>query len=506
MSYLLAISIGPVQDFIAAARRTADLFAGSELLAEITKTIALQLKSDGATLIFPSEPEKGGANKILAEVSSDPTELVKTIKTKARDFLLSKWETVFSSFSDENAVQESRAKAQIQDFLEIYAAWVEFEPDKYQAARKQVERLLAGRKALRDFQQTAQDDSTIPKSPLDASRACVLKLIRDENGIYSVPLELVNDKKLRFNKTEFLDAISVLKRIYGARESDRVIDTRTMARRAKCPDAMPSDRDFEEEDSITEAQPYYAILHADGDKMGALIETKNSLKEHRDFSSTLASFAKGVKKIVEDYHGFKIYSGGDDVLAFLPVNTAIACARDLAKDFADKLKDFATDEIKPSLSVGIAIVHYREPLSISLDYARKAETAAKNKIAPKLEQGNRLAVALHTRGGAPMTVVEPWNKPELEKLLELYQKNEKISRGVPYELRELAREWEKTDLPMTALQAEAKRIVDRKEGGAKLEEYVREFESIKDLEIFANKLVLARFLSGLGGENADKNS
>jgi CRISPR-associated protein Cmr2 len=497
MSYLLAISIGPVQDFIAAARRTADLYAGSQLLMEVTKAIALHLKSSGANLIFPSDPEQGGANKILVEVSSDPRKLVETLKIVARDFLLSEWATAYSSFSHKSAVQEAQAKTQIQDFLEIYAAWVE--RGDYKESRQQVERLLAGRKALRDFKQST-DDSKLPKSPLDASRASVLLnpvLLADAKA---------SDKPLRLKATEHLDAISLLKRIYGTRESDRVIDTRTMARLALDKKAKPQDRAFEDEDSVTEPQPYYAILHADGDKMGALIETKNSADEHRTFSSKLSSFASGVEAIVKKHHGFKIYSGGDDVLAFLPVNTAIACARELAEAF---LKD-------ASLSVGIAIVHYREPLSLSLDYARAAEKAAKNKGDKNPDNhGNRLAVALHTRGGAPMIVVEPWNKPELEKLLEFYQGQESVSRGVPYELKQLAREW-LPELPAKALQAEVLRIVKRKQAtkeAAKQPENTNWFDlpisdvadskaAIKALETFANKLVLARFLSGLGGENA----
>jgi CRISPR-associated protein Cmr2 len=485
VKYLLAISIGPVQEFIAAARRTADLYAGSQLLMEVTRTVATALERHGAQLIFPSEPNSSGANKILAEVASNPQDLVTSIKNEARAFLLGKWQKALSDFSHPDEVDKARGSAQIQDFLEIYAAWVGFEPSEYQTARKQVEHLLAGRKALRDFQQTPQDDAKILKSPLDASRASV---IRDPRSLSDAT---ANHKPLRLKPSEYLDAVSLLKRIFGVQESERVIDTRTMARRARNPDAVPSDRDFEDEDQITEPQPYYAILHADGDRMGALIETKTSPEEHRDFSSTLSSFADGVQEIVEKHHGFKIYSGGDDVLAFLPVNTAIKCAQELAQEFATRLPE-------ASLSVGIAIVHYREPLSISLDYARAAEKAAKNKTAPKSEQGNRLAVALHTRGGTPITVVEPWNQPELKHLLELYQ-TQTVSRGVPYELKQLAREWHGTDLPLTALQAEACRIVDRKEG-VKIE--ISTLNSVKALEIFADKLVLARFLSGLGDKDA----
>ena len=55
MKHLLAISIGPVQDFIAASRRTNDLYAGSTMLAELAKAVAHLLAQHGA-LIFPASP------------------------------------------------------------------------------------------------------------------------------------------------------------------------------------------------------------------------------------------------------------------------------------------------------------------------------------------------------------------------------------------------------------------------------------------------------------------
>lgn len=65
MKHLLAISIGPVQDFIAAARRTADLQAGSELLVGVAKTLAKTLAEQGAVLIFPAPPPDGDFSKLL---------------------------------------------------------------------------------------------------------------------------------------------------------------------------------------------------------------------------------------------------------------------------------------------------------------------------------------------------------------------------------------------------------------------------------------------------------
>jgi CRISPR/Cas system CMR-associated protein Cmr5 small subunit len=51
---LLQISIGPVQDFISAARRTRDLWFGSYLLSEISKAAAKAVKNGGGRLIFPN--------------------------------------------------------------------------------------------------------------------------------------------------------------------------------------------------------------------------------------------------------------------------------------------------------------------------------------------------------------------------------------------------------------------------------------------------------------------
>src|SRR5260370_31178669 len=80
MKYLTAIAIGPVQDFIAAARRCRDLWYGSQLLSELSKAAARSLQEHGATLIFPApkakeEPAENSnftvVNKLLASVDAE---------------------------------------------------------------------------------------------------------------------------------------------------------------------------------------------------------------------------------------------------------------------------------------------------------------------------------------------------------------------------------------------------------------------------------------------------
>ena len=92
--YIIAIAIGPVQDFIASARRTRDLWFGSYLLSEVSKATARHLEAMKATLIFPAPLNRNDldedsnlnvANKLLAEAEiDDPAYLLNEVKQAAQ--------------------------------------------------------------------------------------------------------------------------------------------------------------------------------------------------------------------------------------------------------------------------------------------------------------------------------------------------------------------------------------------------------------------------------------
>lgn len=489
MKFLVAVSIGPVQEFIAAARRTSDLWAGSQLLIDLAKTLAQSLEGAGATLIFPADSGSDGPNKILAQLEADDANAVASIvedaKNAARKEFYRRFQNALAKlFPAQRAfVLEERADVQLDSFLELFAAWVPLRDD-YQSARRDVDRLLAGRKALRDFACVSQDDAGVPKSSLDPSRAGVLR--RFVEGVSS-------ERPLRLKKSEVLDAISLLKRIEGIEghtRGVRVLDTTSAALRALERGAWCRDEDDprgEEQPKV----PYYAILIADGDKMGERIGQMETPDEHIAFSRTLADFAGGVQSVVQRHDGFLIYAGGDDVVALLPVVSAIACARQLAQQFHS--------QVGATLSAGVAIVHHKEPLGRALEYARAAERAAKR-------ERNSLAVALHTRGGVPLTVAAQWNSKldDWATWLDAYRKRE-LPRGAAYELAALAREWPNirdedkhwtNERSAERLRGEAWRIWKRKfEGRAvlALPEYAT--ASAEALDEFAWKLTIARFLS-----------
>ena len=499
--------------FIAASRRTNDLYAGSQLLVEIANEVA-KFVGDKGKLIFPSDAKADGPNKILVLLNEgeSPATVAEAAKGVANEFLAEEWKKV-----NVPGIVHTLAQDQIEHFLEFYAAWVPLE-DNYDNARRQVERLLASRKALRNFEPpvsfSGKNDAR-PKSPLDPSRDCVL------------PRKLTDEcrRKLYLKETETLDAISVLKRWNGIHkvEGDSVPSTSMMAFRAYEPFAVKkipclldeidgligqisdggfrpdrgdvflreklapkkndkdnyvSERDKQilneleglgkqanyelSKAGVGKPQPYYAILVADGDKMGKIIGGLDSIDGHKALSTALSAFAKEAKSIITKHHGHPVYTGGDDVLAFLPVNTALDCSKKLSVCFAEKIEASLKQSRQiegGTLSVGVAIVHHLENLRLSLENGRAAEKVAKR-------ERNSLAVALHTRGGSPLTVVEKWvqfeDEPKWETWINAFRGD--LSRGFPYELRDLVRDWNgcyENSEKMNRFQAEADRIFKR---------------------------------------------
>lgn len=457
--HLLVLSIGPVQGFIAAARKTRDLWFGSHLLSEVAKAAAKAVLESGGELIFPdveNADELTGisvANVILAEVSGDPQSIADKAKKAAeacwKEFAKLARQKVSEIAGSVTVLRDEDDlwQKQIDDFLEFQVAWCRL--GDYKESRQRVMKLLAGRKACRDFS-PGHGEAKIPKSSLDGARESVLcKNLPDSFR-----------KNLHLRNGEQLDAIGVVKRFAGGRKQFSslgliAIDPIIRDKKNLCESLEDESVDWDDFDALrkkfpkaAEKSPYMAILLADGDRMGKAISEQDSAKKHRELSKALSGFAQGVEKIVKSHHGECVYAGGDDVLAFLPLDTAIDCARQLHDDFAQKLS--AYDGI--SLSVGIVVGHYHEMLENLLEYARSAEKMAKKPNGDKPHFGDRdgLAIRCYSRGNAPISIREQWQEgnesidKRLDNWAELFA-DKTISMKFPYDLRELVRLYEGFD-------------------------------------------------------------
>jgi CRISPR-associated protein Cmr2 len=484
MKHLLAISIGPVQEFIAAARRTSDLTAGSELLVEIAKATARTVSRHGV-LIFPADALLDGPNKILAELrdGTDPKEIAGEARNAARQALWKAWEDTKRRIAGSYSVNEELGAAQVRSFVEFYSAWTPLEHG-YAAARSQVDALLAARKNLRDFEAPpvgwTPADGIYAKSPLDPAFECALTGMPAPRRDVETERDEAERNPLHLKQTEFLDAVSLIKRS----RVQPVPSTRDFAQRRITRGYLGS-----ADDDSPPKYPYFAVLVADGDSMGARISAISAQVDHTTFSRRLAAFAGGAKATVGGHDGHLVYAGGDDVLALLPVTTAIPCAADLAEAFARS--DLGT------LSAGIAVAHHRQPLSISLAQARAAEQQAKT------AGRDSLCLAIHTRGGAPLVVTQKWAAwKDFSTWTEAFA-GRKLVRGVPYELKQLAGEFDGVPVQDSLLGLEAQRIWDRKqtESGEKPPPFPPGAAmSTAALRQFADVLVSARFMTGERGE------
>lgn len=188
--HLLLIHVGPVQEFIATARRSRDLWFGSWMLSELSKAAARAVVDQmGGTLIFPApkdikllqpNSELNVANKIVANVEKPPPakpeeDLIrKAIQTR----LAVIWQEVLDKLERQIvAFNRQNARLQIEDLPEYYWVAVPYDiaqPASYTWARKQAESLLAARKTTRNFSQIGDWAGNEPKSSLDGTRESVI--------------------------------------------------------------------------------------------------------------------------------------------------------------------------------------------------------------------------------------------------------------------------------------------------------------------------------------------
>jgi CRISPR-associated protein Cmr2 len=145
-SHLIAISIGPVQDFIAAARRTRDLWFGSHMLSEIAKAAALAVHNAGGELIFPHpgsreklspETDFTVANIILAE-TNDPQTVRENAEISSPRILALVCSRGARKAGD--MVRERGQKEQTRRRGEFLFRWTPVSPERYKAALERVMR------------------------------------------------------------------------------------------------------------------------------------------------------------------------------------------------------------------------------------------------------------------------------------------------------------------------------------------------------------------------------
>lgn len=541
MNHLLQINLGPVQGFIATARRSRDLWFGSYILSELSKSVALALHNNHAGLIFPFVSDLQTqltadspflvTNIVFAELQAPDLAAARTILSQAEQAAKDRWQSLCDQAKQQ--IQESQGKsqgtaeqlydqhiwkAQLGDVVEIYSGIVSLGTEGYAHANNRLRALLANRKNTRSFA-PYHDHFHRPKSSLDGAQSSVLldnpsvavqrlrqrlgidraeqldtaamvkRVVGRERGFVPTArvaahewIERVNaDSQSQFEKLRTqlqtladLDQGTVLGKRYAeypwlqtlAFDGQLLYSHRVEAEQARLQEVTRNYSPQDDVDLQTAAlktlsrtlaelykdhgapNPYYGLLLADGDKMGQLIDKANEKARnadgHRAISQALSSFAQQVPALMSQHQGACIYSGGDDVLGLVPLQNAVAVANTLRKSFKEALTQVAKnnglpDVEHPTLSVGIALVHFLHPMGDARQLAASAEKTAKGSQLDTSQQRNALCLLAQPRSGNAIRVRIRWDDAKaIERLAnwtERLRSGGSLPRGLPHELQ-----------------------------------------------------------------------
>jgi CRISPR-associated protein Cmr2 len=596
-SSLLIWTCGPVQDFIASARKGRDLWFGSWVLSEVSTAAAKALLDLGGDLILPApdsaatlqQPDYDVPNRVLAMVSGvSPCVAAEKASAAARLRLRALADDVFDHIEKRRGALASfdldRAKEQIDDLLEVAWAATAATGDE-RADRRRVEGLLAARKSLRSFRSPTFASWHVPKNSLDGQREAVtvknaglrLGLGHDERlcgvGLLKRLGHEVAPKNAPGGRVASVSMFSLLSWLRPALQRDAAevrsaIEDFGQALRdglrqlvegpvfqsphhplfgtldphafyasrlhevvKRGSDLVAAERCHQAAfvglvdrlDLPREPNAYLAVLVGDGDRLGKMLDGLDHAGV-RAVSRVLSKFANHVRTGVLDpdnLEGICVYAGGDDVLAFVPVDVALRKARELSEAFeaafrtAIEAGDLQNVESVPTFSVGIGVAHHLAPLRDTLDAARAAE-----KIAKQDADRDAWAVRIIKRSGGTQDLYGKWNDGSDRDLVALAYASGAhgvLPRGLahsihqggmradpdlsgvryrprppgPLEFCELERVMQQK-LPKVTDEAQELRL-------AQARGLLQKLHHQRGLRDLANRLIAARTLSGMGG-------
>lgn len=483
--YLFLFTIGPVQSFIAQARKTQDLYAGSFLLSYLIdstmKKLSPQLNS--SEFIFPHKAIKSKPNRFIATIEScDIAEIGKGLKEYIREEFQQITNNVLGNLELDTP---DGFESQVKTHLQVNWVALPLAEDDYAGTYEKLERYLGAIKNVRNFQQL---EETGRKCSLCGERNVLFYRLTDEereNGglkvrqdgllrkLYVKREEVAffepqkESEDLKVQKGEGLCAVCFTKRFADRYFKNGYVRNYPSTAEVALMDSLNKldsgsldeyrrifgknfDTELYYEDNVTkkyfekynypvekleEAKAklveihkiakekgskfcnYYAILMLDGDSMGRwlsgefLVDKTQLLGFHKKLTKELGNYAACVdgeeseNGIIKKPRGELVYAGGDDVLAFVNLNHLLPVMKDLRAEFP-KFEEFGfkiKDNKKSSASAGIAIAHYKTPLSEVLKWARKMEHEAK-------EDGDRdaFAIAVLKRSGEIRKAMFKW--------------------------------------------------------------------------------------------------
>lgn len=176
---------------------------------------------------------------------------------------------------------------------------------------------------------------------------------------------------------------------------------------------------------------YICIVQADGDNMGkAVSHPKLPDGKVKEISNALLKFGEKAKVAIEEFGGFPIYAGGDDLLFIAPVvgkdytnifqllkkldNESFGEVKRIVEECKLQTEDDEKNDIHVSLSFGVSITYYKYPLYEALESARSLLFDKAKKVSGK----NAVSLNLRKHSGGSFSLEFSNSDKDLEQAFE----------------------------------------------------------------------------------------
>ena len=189
-------------------------------------------------------------------------------------------------------------------------------PKGQRSLRSEVKTRIRGINQSREV--TLSDGETAKLAELDGNLYLDWGLNNIVNAVFGHKVEPNRDRKERDKLQRDLER--ELTRLHQGDGSEQEGLADRLRRRGK-----PAQR--------AKGSPFYGMLLMDGDSMGRLLRALDAGTSDGPVTRALGEFAANVGGVVSTHSGVLIYAGGDDVLAMVPRDQALACANALAKEY-----------------------------------------------------------------------------------------------------------------------------------------------------------------------------
>jgi len=425
-NYLFTLTITPVQSFISQARKTKDLFAGSEILSNLVKETLKQF--DTKEIIFPQNSDFTSNKFVL--VLKRTEEEIRKLGEKLEEFIHNEFYNLGADIllnREDTTVDldlfQNHFKPQLCNFFQVFWVAVELKEDDYKKSYRKLEQNLGAVKNLRTFEQLAQI----------SGRKC--SVCGERNGLFynrEKPHAFMLDKAIKINtnqieEQESLCAVCFTKRFY------------------------PNSQHFDSTQEIKNDKGYYALIHFDIDNMGEELSKLNK-DEQIALSQKLGAFAYKAREIVSKKN--TIYTGGDDFLGFVELDKLF--------DTISKITDIFKETIpNMTFSTSIIICHWKTPLHKVLDYSRELLATTKNHF------DNKNGVGIIVMSSSAINAQTICKYHELTLLDKMREKE--IGMGLHYKLQTIfsyldSMSYDEYLMQKQMIKTEIKRLLKRENG------------------------------------------